>query len=74
MVAGGMERFEEKTHALLPRRLAVWHEALAAVDHTQPCADDAHRLGLWLPEAELVMTVSHHRRLYIYLACHLQGR
>ena len=64
----------EKTHAMLPRRLPVWQDAVMAVDLTRPCPDDAHRLGLWLPEAEFVMTVQQTRRLFVYMGNWLRHR
>ena len=73
-VPGGQERFEEKKSPLLPPRLPQWQDALDRVDRSRPCADDADRLGLWLPEAEFVVAVSTNKRLYTYLSNWLRFR
>jgi hypothetical protein len=66
-----MERFTPKDHPLLPGCIESWTIALLAVDRSAP---PRVRLGLWLPEAEFVVTPSNPLRLTMYLVNWLQAR
>ena len=72
--ARGRDRFDERVHSLLPRKVHVWQTALERVDFSRPAPDDRGRLGLWLPEAEFLVTPSSPLRLYAYLSNWLNAR
>ena len=70
--SGGRERIPEQLHPLLPRRIGVWQSALDRIDFSRPCADS--RLGLYVPEAEFLVSVQNLRRLYTYASNWLRVR
>ena len=61
----GMERFEDLKHELLPPRLPAWVDALKSVDVSAP---PEKRQGLWLPEAEMVVSPQNPVRRVMHLA------
>lgn len=61
----GTDRFQEKDHYLLPRRLPIWQDALGRVDVTQPCEG---RVGFWLPEPEMAVTPQNTLRLLVHVS------
>ncbi|EKM49136.1 uncharacterized protein PHACADRAFT_201977 [Phanerochaete carnosa HHB-10118-sp] len=58
-------RFVPEAHDLLPRRMGAWGGSLEALDMTKLCES---RVGLWLPEPELLITPTSLLRLMVYVS------
>jgi hypothetical protein len=66
-----MDRFNVMHHPLLPSHIESWTTALKTVSYAFP---PSARLGLWLPEAEVVVTPERSLRRIMYLSNWLQAR
>ena len=54
--------------------MEAWQKALDQVDFSKPSPDDQERLGLFMPEAEILVAVNNPMRLFVYLCNWLESR